>query len=118
MPYRGGPGRRDNGGQGRNPVEIDGPAVPALNADWRATDRCATPAVTTAGAVTTSIASCPDGRSVELVTIAGAGHQWPGQPGPDGVATRILRLDPPSKALDATEVIWTFFSAHPKPAAS
>jgi polyhydroxybutyrate depolymerase len=31
-----------------------------------------------AGVVTTSTASCPAGQAVELITIAGAGHQWPG----------------------------------------
>jgi hypothetical protein len=30
------------------------------------------------GVVTTSTASCPDSRTVELITIAGAGGQWPG----------------------------------------
>ena len=30
IPYAGGPGRRDNGGTGRLPVKIDGPAVPDL----------------------------------------------------------------------------------------
>jgi polyhydroxybutyrate depolymerase len=34
------------------------------------------------------------------------------------VAARLLHLDPPSAALDATRVIWRFFAAHPKQAAS
>ena len=34
IPYGGGPGRRDNGGTGRLPVRIDGPAVPDLLATW------------------------------------------------------------------------------------
>ncbi len=44
--------------------------IPQLNATWRRIDHCGAPAVTTAGAVTTSIAACPAGRAVELVTIA------------------------------------------------
>ena len=111
IPYAGGPGRRDNGGTGRLPVKIDGPAVPALIAQWRRTDSCPAPAQTTAGSVTTSIAHCPDGRAVELITIAGAGHQWPGSPGPGPIASRLLHLDPPSTALNATDTIWQFFSA-------
>ena len=59
-------------------AHIDGPSVPSLNARWRDIDHCAAPAVRTAGVVTTSTASCPAGRAVELITIAGAGHQWPG----------------------------------------
>ena len=100
-----------DGGEGSGVAHIDGPAVPAVNASWRQTDRCAPPAVTTAGTVTTSVANCPAGRSVELVTIAGAGHQWPGGV-PSPVVERLLGTDPPSTALDATQVIWTFFAAH------
>jgi polyhydroxybutyrate depolymerase len=102
-----------NGGEGDGIAEIDGPSVPAVNAAWRQADDCGQPAVTTAGTVTTSAASCPGGRAVELVTIAGAGHQWPGA-APDPVAQRLLGTDPPSTALDATAVIWQFFAAHPR----
>jgi polyhydroxybutyrate depolymerase len=102
-----------DGGRGSGTAHIDGPAVPALNAEWRAIDRCATPTVTTRATVTTSIATCPGGRAVELITIAGAGHQWPG-----GVSRPILQkllgLDPPSTALNATDTIWRFFAAHPR----
>jgi polyhydroxybutyrate depolymerase len=62
--------------------------------------------------VTTSLATCPDGRAVELITIAGAGHQWPGSR-PKPVIQRLLHLDAPSTALNATDVIWRFFAAHP-----
>ena len=64
--------------------------------------------------VTTSTANCPAGRTVELITIAGAGHQWPGAK-PSVLAQKLLGTDPPSAALDATAVIWRFFAAHPKP---
>jgi len=48
---------------------------------------------------------------VELITIAGAGHQWPGAT-PNPLAQRLLHTDPPSTALNATQVIWQFFAAH------
>ena len=64
--------------------------------------------------MTTSLARCPDGRAVELIAIAGAGHQWPGAPGPGPTASGLLRLDPPSDALDATGTIWRFFAEHQK----
>jgi polyhydroxybutyrate depolymerase len=67
--------------------------------------------VSTAGPVTTSIAKCPDSRTVELITITGAGHQWPGAPGPGPAASQLLHLDPPSTALNATDTIWRFFQA-------
>jgi len=105
IPYGGGPGDGS--------AHIDGPAVPTVIADWRVTDRCAAPVTTVAGVVTTSSATCPDGRAVELVTIAGAGHQWPGST-PKPVLQRLLGTDPPSNALNATELIWGFFAAHPE----
>jgi polyhydroxybutyrate depolymerase len=109
IPYGGGPGRRDNEGTGRLPVKIDGPPVPDLIATWRATDSCPDPSVTTSGPVTTTLARCPSGRVVELIAVAGAGHQWPGSAGPGPVASRLLHLDPPSTALDATATIAAFF---------
>jgi polyhydroxybutyrate depolymerase len=101
------------GGEGGGVAHIDGPSVPSLNARWRSIDHCATPAVKTAGAVTTSTASCPAGHAVELITIAGVGHQWPGAASRP-LLQRILGTDPPSTALNATQVIWQFFAAHPR----
>jgi polyhydroxybutyrate depolymerase len=101
-----------DGGEGDGVAHIDGPSVPAVNAAWRRTDDCAPPAITTAATVTTSVARCPADRAVELVTIAGAGHQWPGAASKPAVQ-KLLQLDPPSPALSATEVIWRFFAAHP-----
>jgi polyhydroxybutyrate depolymerase len=66
------------GGEGSGVAHIDGPPVPSLNVRWRDIDHCAGPVVGTAGVVTTSMASCPAGQAVELITLAGAGHQWPG----------------------------------------
>jgi polyhydroxybutyrate depolymerase len=100
------------GGEGGGVAHIDGPSVPSLNARWRDIDHCAAPAVRTAGAVTTSTASCPAGRAVELITIAGAGHQWPGAASRP-LIQRLLGTDPSSTALNATQVIWRFFAAHP-----
>lgn len=105
-----------DGGQGTGFARIDGPAVPAVVASWRAVDRCPAAETSTSGAVARSVASCPDGRSVELVTIAGAGHQWPGAASKP-LVQKLLGTDPPSTALDATATIWQFFAAHPKPAA-
>jgi polyhydroxybutyrate depolymerase len=81
-----------------------GPDIPQLNAIWRRIDHCAAPVITTSGLVTTSIAACPSGRTVELITIADMGHQWPGA-GPDHGSR-------PSTALNATQVIWEFFANH------
>jgi polyhydroxybutyrate depolymerase len=102
---------RYDGGRGGGIAHIDGPPVPDLIATWRRTDGCAAPTEHTAAAVTTSIASCPGGHTVELITIDGAGHQWPGGIR-DPAIERLLHLDPPSTALDATSTIWQFFADH------
>jgi polyhydroxybutyrate depolymerase len=100
------------GGIGQGFARIHGPAIPLLNASWRSIDQCAAPSVRTAGVLTTSVARCPGGRAVELITVRGAGHQWPGSVPPSPLAARLLHLDPPSKSLNATSVIWRFFASH------
>ena len=100
-----------DGGRGDGFAHIDGPSVPSINAAWRQADGCAAPKFSTHATVTTSVARCPGGRAVELITIAGAGHQWPGGAS-NPVVQKLLQLDPPSTALDATAVIWRFFAAH------
>ncbi len=73
---------------------------------------CTPAPVYTDSAVTTAISTCPDNREIELITIDGAGHQWPGGK-PHGIlAGELLHLDPPSKALDATTTLWNFFHRH------
>ena len=54
----------------------------------------------------TSYNGCREGRSVELYTIEGGGHTWPG--GPEA-ARRVGRV---SREIDGTEVIWEFFERH------
>ncbi len=106
VPYNGGPGKAFaiNG----NP-RVDGPSVESVNAMWRSVDACGTPASSTAGSVTTQIAGCADGRTVELISVDGAGHQWPGgEPSP--LAEKLAGIPAPSTALDATDTIWQFFS--------
>jgi polyhydroxybutyrate depolymerase len=85
IPYGGGPGHGF--------VNLDGPPIQGTNAFWRNVDRCGAPATTTSGSVTTSTASCPDNRSVVLITVDGGGHHWPDF---------------------ATDKLWQFFAAHPR----
>jgi polyhydroxybutyrate depolymerase len=102
---------RYDGGPGGGIAHIDGPPVPDLVASWRRIDGCPAPTTAAIGAVTTSTSNCPGGRTVELITIDGAGHQWPGSIR-DQAIERLLHLDPPSSALDATSAIWQFFARH------
>ncbi|MGS2805877.1 extracellular catalytic domain type 1 short-chain-length polyhydroxyalkanoate depolymerase [Nocardia sp. MW-W600-9] len=89
---------RYDGAPGSGVARIDGPSVPELNGFWRTVGDCAAPVATTGDRVTTLGATCRDGRAVELVTVAGAGHRWPGA---DQRGT-----------VDATRMIWDFFAAH------
>ncbi len=93
-----------NGGQGASTV--NGPSIPDVNAFWRKVDQCGPPEVRTNAPVTTSTAACADHRSVELVTIDGGRHQWPG-------GTTFLERFGPAHVLNATQTIWQFFAAHP-----
>lgn len=52
---------------------------------------------------------CTASMSVELYTINGGGHAWPG-----GEAGRV-DADPPTQSISASQLIWEFFAAHPKP---
>ncbi len=52
---------------------------------------------------------CKDGRDVQLYSIEGGGHTWPGGPGWARALGRTTR------DLDATATIWSFFSSHAKP---
>jgi polyhydroxybutyrate depolymerase len=113
VPYDGRPGKMNNDGQGLVPVKIDAGSVPDQIANWRKGEHCGAAQTHTAGSVTTSLAHCPQGRDVELITVADAGHQWPGGLSMPAVE-HLLKLPPPSKALDATDTIWQFFSAHPR----
>lgn len=53
---------------------------------------------------------CAGSSSVELYTIIGGKHAWPGSDGPGWVGG-----DEPTQAISASEIIWQFFEAHPKP---
>lgn len=102
-----------DGGPGRGAVEVDGPPVPDILASWSAAARCEAPVERESPPIAESLAACADGRAVELVTIADAGHQWPGSE--RSRSQELLGADPPSPALDATARAWEFFAAHPSP---
>jgi polyhydroxybutyrate depolymerase len=100
------------GGVGIGVDKSSRPPVPDVIAQWRAVDRCGAVSQRDAGTVHDETSSCADGRAVELITIAGAGHQWPGSEPPPPIAVRLLGLEQPSHALDATARLWEFFAAH------
>ncbi len=99
VPYDGGPGS----GVGN----VDGPSAPTVNEFWRTVDDCAEPSDQRSGAITRSTATCPSGRTVELITIDGGAHHWPGS-----VTSQGNPSNSASNELDTTQEIWSFFAEH------
>jgi polyhydroxybutyrate depolymerase len=94
-----------------NGSDIRLPGVEAIGRFFVA-DGCHDPVTVTAGPVHTQTATCAPGLDVKVMTIEGAGHQWPGAT----VDSDRLAMDgpqnQPSRAIDATTELWSFFSAH------
>jgi polyhydroxybutyrate depolymerase len=106
VPYEG-------GRAGYTPRGMDADYEPVSTAvgQWAATGGCtgATEEQISANVVRQVQTGCQAGYGVELYTITGGGHAWPGgQPGGGWSAV-------PTTEVVATDVIWDFFAAHPKP---
>ncbi len=104
VPFDGGTGSKQIGGP-----RDDRPVSYAISL-WAKADGCnPTPRRTeTADLRTDTYAGCNAGTAVELNAVLGQGHAWPG-------GDRVLRvLDAPNPNVNATELMWSFFAAHPK----
>jgi polyhydroxybutyrate depolymerase len=92
-------------------------SVPAAAQDWAVQDSCsptaAAPSRVETGYTLIGYAGCAAGAVVELYSVTGEGHEWPGGPGLPSSLTR--ELGPQSAAVDANIVMWSFFVAHPMP---
>jgi polyhydroxybutyrate depolymerase len=55
----------------------------------------------------TSYGGCADGAEAVLYTTEGDGHTWPG-------SAAVPRLGPVTQEIDATDLMWEFFEAHPR----
>jgi polyhydroxybutyrate depolymerase len=84
--------------------------VRAFAVGWAARNGCRTASrgevIYQKGDATGERWACLPGQEVELYTLDGKGHSWPGSMMP----TRITSRD-----VDATAVMWAFFEAHPRP---
>ena len=105
-----------HGGVGRSVARDSRASVPSVIANWRSIDGCGPAFVSQDRSVRTETAVAGDGRAVTLITVAGAGHQWPGSVARTPRRGRSVLIDPPSTALDATATLWRFFKDHPRPA--
>ncbi len=107
VPYAGGPSAS---------FDLPFPDVPAWIAAYAKRNGCdAFPAPLPASGEVTGIqyASCRAGADVVFYTIEGGGHAWPGgEPLPRFIVGHT------SQDIDATAVMWEFFSRHALPASS
>jgi len=110
MPWRGGPIQLLL--RNRGSVESAAASV----AFWQKTNGCGAPErrrlpPASGGDDTTVVIArypCPAGRGLEHVVVEGGGHSWPGG-SPGWLLGRFL--GPTTRALDANEELWRFFSA-------
>jgi len=85
-------------------------SVTTAELDWARHDGCpSSPTVShpAASVTLTGYGRCRNGSSVELYSISGEGHEWPG--GPPLPRAYVAVLGPQSTAIDADQVIWAFF---------
>ena len=102
-----------NGGFGPKSISrVDFASVPATINFWTAFDQCSPQPHTNSFADIRhdTWTGCAASSSVELYTVIGGGHAWPGSnaggwPGSDA----------PTQTISASQIMWDFFAAHPKP---
>jgi polyhydroxybutyrate depolymerase len=87
-------------------------SVPTAAQRWAAQNGCNPQPSTTSKppVTTTTYTGCHANATVQLVSIAGEGHQWPG--GPTVPESLVHALGPQTNAVNANEQMWQFFSAH------
>ncbi len=91
-------------------------SVPQAARRWGRHNGCAAvpqTRVVNATVVLTQYGPCTAGADVELYTITGEGHEWPG--GPPLPRTIVRALGPQSSAISANATMWEFFMANPLP---
>jgi polyhydroxybutyrate depolymerase len=78
---------------------------------WLTFDQCpAAPQTESFADIQHDAYACTQGTAVELYTILGGKHAWPGSEGPAWPGG-----DEPTQTISATELMWEFFVSHPKP---
>lgn len=91
--------------------DTDSPPVHTWLEAWASHDDCdPTPSTDQPypGVTSETWSDCAEGTMVVLYSLEGGGHTWPGAlPGMTSGAV--------FPGMDATDVIWTFFKAHPRP---
>lgn len=93
-------------------VDLNGPGYPANVAAWAKRNGCdekATDSDVTANVILRTY-SCPPGAAVEFYIVKGGGHSWPGSQFSKSIEKIV---GPTTFDINASELAWEFFSAHP-----
>jgi polyhydroxybutyrate depolymerase len=89
-------------------------SVPQAASAWAVQDGCTSKPVTTQPTkgrlALTTYSGCKQKATVELYSLNGEGHEWPGGPQVPRLLERVL--GPQSTAVNADTAMWAFFSAH------
>jgi polyhydroxybutyrate depolymerase len=86
------------------------PPVEEWASNWASLDNCSSPPGKTNPVVTVTVytwSGCEDNAAVILYALENHGHSWPG--------SAVMPPAITSQAVNATDVIWEFFKAHPMP---
>lgn len=87
-------------------------SVPTAAAKWATQDSCSTSSTSSnAGYSLVIYSGCRANVKIELYSVIGEGHEWPGGPTQPQAVTNAL--GPQSNAVSATSLMWTFFVQHP-----
>ena len=101
-----------NGGSGPDSlVDVPFKSVKESIDFWLSADHCdTTPQTETFSDIQhDTYSNCANGTAIELYTIIGGKHAWPGGGGPAWPGG-----DEPTQSISATKLMWEFFAAHPK----
>ena len=102
VPYRGGP-------MWVSPTVF--PSIPRWASSWARRNGCsltATESTVAPDVVRRAYGACARGADVELYTVLGGGHTWPG-----GEPLPVSWLGRTTRGIDASATMWAFFRAHP-----
>ena len=112
LPAYDGSGRTmgEEGLQHRPP--LDGGPIPTIATAWARRNGCGT--TLSAHPVTRDVTllswPCPPEATVELYSVVGGGHTWPGSSFTKAAAAILGRT---TTSISADQIIWEFFRAHP-----
>ena len=89
-------------------------SVPEIMAAWAKRNGCPAGHTETRVAVdvTKFTYDCPAAGASILYRVTGGGHAWPGSP---GSAALVGIVGPTTMSINANEIMWKFFVAHPLP---